>query len=335
MEYPKRPQYFAMRVIRLLGKTCAAQEMGATGVLLVSWVAVTEDAAGYRRPVTFFDGQLMPIVGVDSQKTLARARTKAVEAGWLVYEPGCKGRAGLYCVAIPAHVKSLDDAPSDEIHDEIRDAAETADVRIDGKCPVKFTEQTASNRGQSDRESTEKVQGKGQTFLPIPSPSPKSSHTGETVAFRETFLQGPSAAFKRFSEAYPRKGKPAEAWRVWQAVVCELVGTRGMTEEAAESFLIDRAEAFAGSPSGMPPPPGEPDFRRQPANWLKGGGYDEPASEWQKPNTKGDENGGTHRRGNSGTRKTPTERTGEQIDLDALLESVPIQRKTPGTTAGV
>lgn len=112
--YPVRPRYWAMKLIRLLAKTCAAQEIGPTGYALVSIIVTTEDAAGYRRAVTFFDGQLCPILGVDSQKSLAAARRRCVEAGWLHYEPGGKGRPGRYWATLPDHAEGIDDHPTDE-----------------------------------------------------------------------------------------------------------------------------------------------------------------------------------------------------------------------------
>lgn len=172
--YPIRSKFFANRVIRLLGKTCAAQEIGTTGFCLVVWIAMTEDASGYRRTVTFYDTQLMPIVGAQSQKTLALARSKAVSAGWLDYVPGCKGRAGSYYVTIPEYALGLDDAPSDESHDNRR-----------GESHANFTSKPTSNREQSDVEldddSEAILRGKGQPFLPTPTPSPSPSPKNEPL----------------------------------------------------------------------------------------------------------------------------------------------------------
>lgn len=159
-----------------------------------------------------------------------------------------------------------------------------------------------------------------------------------THGTRETFLTGPSPASKRFREVYPRKAKPAEADRQFAGTVAELVGMRGMTDAAAEEFLIDRAEAFAASPAGMPPPPGQSDdFRPEPANWLKAGRFDEPVSEWQKPNVKGNTNGPNANRRSDGraSRKGPTERTAETVDLDALFDELPVKRLGSSTADGI
>jgi hypothetical protein len=99
--YPKRPPFFANKFCRLTGKICLAQELGSEAVLLLMHVALVEDAKSYRSAVTFFNEQLMPLIGVNSHKALIRERTKAVNAGWLHYEPGGKGFAGRYWVTIP------------------------------------------------------------------------------------------------------------------------------------------------------------------------------------------------------------------------------------------
>lgn len=114
IEYPARPPYFAYKLIRQMVKSCAAQEIGALGFALVSTIVATEDAAGYKRAVTFYDAQLMMILGAENQKKLAAARNKAVAAGWLSYEHGRRGVPGRYFGTIPASATIGDDAPSDE-----------------------------------------------------------------------------------------------------------------------------------------------------------------------------------------------------------------------------
>lgn len=116
-EYPKDRKghsYFAYRFIRLLGKVCLANEVGADGFALLTMVAITEDAAGYKRPVTWYNEQLMPLIGIASVSSLIRARTRCVNAGWLRYLPGAKSKAARYWVVIPEQHMGIDDAPTDE-----------------------------------------------------------------------------------------------------------------------------------------------------------------------------------------------------------------------------
>lgn len=157
LEYPSgRPQFFACRVGRQMIKTAAAQTIGPLGVLLVNTVAFTEDATNYSRAVTFWDPQLMMILGVKKQTELAAARVKAVKAGWLQYKHGTKGEAGQYFSTIPEHANCLDDAPSDEGFQESK---------------------TNTKRIQNENQTkAEQIQNKNETqvqpFFPVPVPIP-------------------------------------------------------------------------------------------------------------------------------------------------------------------
>lgn len=112
--YPKRPRFFSHRFCRLMGKVCLANEVGAEACWMLALVVNTEDAKGYRGAVTFFNAQLMQLAGIKNVKALGRVRARCVEAGWLHYEAGTKGRAGKYWVSIPERFQAWDDGPSDE-----------------------------------------------------------------------------------------------------------------------------------------------------------------------------------------------------------------------------
>lgn len=99
--HEQRPQFFACKFVRLLADVEAANTIGADGCWLLAVIAATEDAAGYRRPVTYFNAQLLARLGLASEDTLARIRTKVVSAGWLSYTPGRKGVPGTYFVLVP------------------------------------------------------------------------------------------------------------------------------------------------------------------------------------------------------------------------------------------
>ena len=119
--YPKRPPYFAQKAIRLLVKTCAAQEIGQAATLLVVTVATTEDAARYRRAVTFYNDQILPLLGLRKWDALEKARKSAIASGWLHYEPPPQGKRkpGRYWVTIPAEAEGLEDSPVDEPNTEV------------------------------------------------------------------------------------------------------------------------------------------------------------------------------------------------------------------------
>lgn len=136
-EYPKRPKFFSHRFCRVLMKACAANEIGPEACWLLTVIAHTEDAKGYRGAVTFFNSQLQAFVGCGSDDSLNRTRAKAVRAGWLHYEPGGKGKAGRYWVEVPDQHRDWDDLPSDESLDCNTDTAAEVRQEAGGKCGEK------------------------------------------------------------------------------------------------------------------------------------------------------------------------------------------------------
>lgn len=117
-EYPKRPSHFAHKFCRLMMKSTLANELGADTCYLLTVIAHTEDAKGYRGAVLFHNGQLMSFCGFGSEDKLARCRKKAVAAGWLHYKPGARGVAARYWVVVPDAYRGRDDLPSDERPDK-------------------------------------------------------------------------------------------------------------------------------------------------------------------------------------------------------------------------
>ena len=114
--HPKRKAYFANRYCRLLAETCAAQQIGHVSYVLCVTIAHREDAKRYKGPVTYYNEQLMPLIGVSKWESLESARNRAVQAGWLHYKPGNRGQRlpGRYWVTIPAEFDDLTDDPCDE-----------------------------------------------------------------------------------------------------------------------------------------------------------------------------------------------------------------------------
>lgn len=112
--YPRRPPYFCLRFQRLLGKVLVAQELGPMVYILLSMIALTEDARKYRRAVTFWDSDLARLMGARTTRVLEIARAKAVKEGWLSYVPGSRRGPGSYFVLIPDDYEGWDDLPTDE-----------------------------------------------------------------------------------------------------------------------------------------------------------------------------------------------------------------------------
>ena len=126
---------------------------------------MTEDARRYRGPVTFWNSQLLPLVGFSKWERLDKARKDAIEAGWLTYEPGGRHRAGRYRVAIPPELQEVEDAAVDE-----------------GSTPSRHPYQEV--KPDINRVST------GVTSLPVPIPKSKgeSANAGTLSADHDKFL---------------------------------------------------------------------------------------------------------------------------------------------------
>ena len=163
--YPDREPFFAHKFTRIMFKTCLCQELGTGAFALLTTIVHTEDAARYRRPVTFYNTQLMPVLGM-SQSQLTLARSKCIKAGWLHYVPGGKSRAGVYWVTVPDHAMGLGDSPTDDsdvpVAEDEANERQTVDKRETNE------RQTEDKRETNERQTREKP----SPFLPNPDPNP-------------------------------------------------------------------------------------------------------------------------------------------------------------------
>ena len=98
-EYPSdRTSFFAVRYIKWLMDSGAVQEVGPDALAVLIAVVMREDDTRYQRPVNFFNDQLAERCGIVSTHALIRARTRAVDAGLLNYDPATKRNPGRYFV---------------------------------------------------------------------------------------------------------------------------------------------------------------------------------------------------------------------------------------------
>jgi hypothetical protein len=205
--YPKRPAFFAHRFTRLLFKACVANEIGTDALALLVAIVHTEDAKGYRGAVTFWNEQLMPLIGVNGVKSLIRIRNKAVEAGWLHYEQGGKGVVGRYWVLIPPDFDGVDDSPTDEnrgdyqatcsVENAMTSAGEV-EVQVQGKGKEKCsaTGSTSDNLSSltlpltQDEEESPSVSGAAAPPAEAPTAKrPKKEPTGPHADIRRAFCE--------------------------------------------------------------------------------------------------------------------------------------------------
>lgn len=200
--YPKREKFYSHRFCRLLTKTCAAQELGPEVCWLLTVVAHQEDVKRYRGPVTYWNEQLMPLCGFGGRSRLVLARDKAVEAGWLHYEAGTKGKPGTYWTTIPAHFAETPDAPMDESSDEFC----RTEIGRQTTTPVKDSKECRPESGHQVGRQTDGIRtangrnpdgnqdGKPAPFLPVPIPSPNPNPR----------IEEPPARPHKKSDAYKR-----------------------------------------------------------------------------------------------------------------------------------
>ena len=216
--YPQRSSHFAHRYTRLLTKTCAAQEIGHIAFTLCVVIAHQEDAKRYRGAVSFYNEQLMPLVGVSKWEALDKARQRATDAGWLHYTPGNKGKRlpGRYWVTIPADLADLDDAPCDEsqypANGDRGGQSTKSQYPVNGHRRGESTESQYPVNGHRRGERGGDRQGDRGGELPVPCPFPIPENLQDcsgTVAELEWLIRKSpilAEAAQRRVEPLPAKG---------------------------------------------------------------------------------------------------------------------------------
>lgn len=167
--YPARPAVFVARFIRLLTKSCVANELGAEAFALLATIAATEDATRYRGPVRYWNGQILPLIGCRSDSAFRRLRDRCERAGWLKHIPGTKWSPPAYWVAVPPQFDGWDDAATDEGQTK----CETLVSRLEQASGGRPAGERHATGGQAAHERTE--------FNPSPSPSPLSTDVPPVV----------------------------------------------------------------------------------------------------------------------------------------------------------
>lgn len=287
-EYPKREQFFAHKAMRLMIRTCLMNEIGHAAFSLLSVIALTEDCARYRRPVTWYDEQLIPVAGFKTYKTLKTARDKAVKSGWLHYEHGAKSVPGRYWIIIPAHAQNIEDTEMGFVREHFPPADQD-----NFPCP---TGKGNGNHNGSETVSTTEDEWEGErkrngiALIPNPNPVPDPNpHEGESaeisqmqnlidsLANRLTMPCGESGEFKVWYAEFPNPGKRGRAWMAYQNAVISIMrravdDSQILVETEAHAILLDGVRRYAASPVGSTGPPdgAVTDWRVEPHSWLDG-----------------------------------------------------------------
>jgi hypothetical protein len=220
--YPRRESHFAHRFVRVLHKSCAAQDIGPAACYLCCVIAHTEDAGRYVGPARFWNSQLSETMGFRSPQQLERERRRAVGAGWLVYRrPGTRA-VGEYFVTIPERFASLSDAPLERVG--------IPPILSDfGNNSSEIHSENGTNSGinsedfvtDSFRFRNESVTEPGKPPIPIPIPSSTTSPTA-AEGFAPwplkdgTFWPLPQAKLDQWRAAYRNIDVDAKLRDLWQ-----------------------------------------------------------------------------------------------------------------------
>jgi hypothetical protein len=246
-DYPRRESFFAYRYCRLLAKTCAAMELGPDGCWMLSVIAMLEDTKRYSDAVLYYNGQLMAVTGFTREHTMIDVRKRAVQSGWLHYEPGGKRKPGRYWVTIPERFADIPDGACDDADlfpdDSVSESGLTDDF-------------VSGNRRETAGKASVKPQGKRQPFYPIPKPTPTHANGRSNRKY--------SAEFEAWYLAYPRrvaKGAAAKAYAKAAAAV-------------GHEKLLEAVTLFAASEEA------NSEYCPHPATWLNADRYDDDPAEW-------------------------------------------------------
>jgi hypothetical protein len=151
-----------------MAKVCLANEIGPEACWLLTIIAHTEDAKGYRGPVTYFNEQLFPLVGLGSVSSLLRAREKCVRSGWLHHDGGSKGRAARYWVVVPPHCDGIPDSATDEKAGELTNIPSAGDEQSGENAERK--RKTSGKKAEDKRKESDEHSSLAQDNLAQDSP---------------------------------------------------------------------------------------------------------------------------------------------------------------------
>lgn len=260
-KYPTRPGYFAAKYCRLLTKSAAAMEIGPEVCWMLTIIVHQEDSARYKKPINYWNEQLQALCGFGSRKRLVTARNKAIEAGWLHYEPGSKRKPGIYWVTLPTGL-SIGDSGSCDESDLLIDGG----TKRNGKTAMGGQNGTANDTDSlSGGNETERQRGamrNGKSAPSIPNPKPN-----------------PSKCIKRFDDfwkvVHQKVGKGA-ARKAYPKAVTAIAKDKTLSNAEAEQWLIDTMLTFAKSPQASDEVKGT----IHPATWLNGERYDDDPKIW-------------------------------------------------------
>jgi len=107
--YPhRRGSLFGWDFLKIVQQSGAVKQIGATGVCLLTAVAIKEHALDYLSPPDFWNSQLKEATGITDDDAFNACRQRCVKSGWLAYQRGPAPRScGVYWVTVPKGLDGL------------------------------------------------------------------------------------------------------------------------------------------------------------------------------------------------------------------------------------
>jgi len=269
-DYPKRESHFAHKLVRLMIRTCAAQEIGPGAALLVAVIVHTEDSKRYTAPVTFWNHQLQDVLGM-SWGQLDRARKKAVAAGWLHYERKATRSVSKYWTLVPPQFAGVPDGACDCDADKVFHQNGERNAETEDGSFTDTEKQTWNKRGRNVEQTWKKREPSSLTLLPDPGPNPQEHVPSARSASTDQF----ELFWKMVLATAPHKAKSkGEAAKRYVEAVRKLKARPDVADPHA--FLLDRGAAYYASPEGQTP------YANGPAPWINKGRYDDDPKSWTR-----------------------------------------------------
>lgn len=280
-DYPDRPRFFAFKFCRLLAKQAVALDIGGDACWLLATIVMMEDAKGYKAPVTWFNDGLASVLG-GSEDSLGRVRKRAVESGWLHYEPGVRSRAGKYWVTIPPQFCGGNESEESPVGDELPPQKCGGNESPEKERSAESRTQPRGNCGGNRGETAEEC-ADPSTLIPITSQETLSLNPSQGVSplvprrKRPKDANGYCAAFEAFWAAYPRREGKRKAYESWKAAGGRVKASKGIDSAKAATYILERATAYGESPRGRWPMDKIP----HPTTWLNQDRFDDDPKAWQ------------------------------------------------------
>lgn len=212
LEYPKnrhKVSHFAHKYVRLIAKLCVAQDIGQAATLLLTFVAHVEDSCYYRKPVRYWNEQLINILGMTNRRQLNQARQAAVDAGWLHYERDSKRSVGVYWVTIPPEFDDISDPILGENGPgcliDIDDSCSADDTRTDTRTDTRSVHEVSQEAYMKRTQSV-------TLSNPIPDPIPDTPAFLAEVLIPDGIDKQRAITVLRLWFQYLEAKHPAKAW---------------------------------------------------------------------------------------------------------------------------